>query len=149
MQKTGSTFETVRGDGTEIVVVNLEFLQRWWQQRDLGKLVVIKVQFLQKSQVLHDTQQKERKENVHLCHVYLSWCIFSKATPCGSSVKVAVVDVCPVKAVDCVFCSIPLAQPLVLCHYRDESKNPLKIISFYSPHYWLQLFSNRFVLPIL
>lgn len=67
-------------------------------------------------------RNKPRKENVHLSHVYLSCCIFSKATLCGSSVKVAVVDMCPVKAVDCIFCSIPLAQPLVLCHYWDESK---------------------------
>lgn len=66
-----------------------------------------------------------RKENVHLSHVYLSCCIFSEATLCGSSVKVAVVDVCPVKAVDCIFCSIPLAQPLVLCHYRHESKKKI------------------------
>lgn len=45
--------ETARADGTELVAVHLEILQRGRQPRDLGELVPIQVQFLQKSQVLH------------------------------------------------------------------------------------------------
>lgn len=42
---------------------------------------------------------------------------------CGSSVKAAAVDVCQVKAVNLIFCSVPLASPSVLCHYWDVSIN--------------------------
>lgn len=50
------TFEAVRGDGPDLVLVHLEHLQRWGQCWDPGELVVIKVQPLQKGHVLHDTQ---------------------------------------------------------------------------------------------
>lgn len=102
------------------------------------------------------TQKNTKYTKMRECQIcasppsHLSWCIFSEATLCGSSVKAAVVGVCQIKTVDCIFCSIPPARPSVLCHYWDVSRNrgkkkkTLKIISFYSPHHWLQLLSNRF-----
>ena len=58
---TTPTFETVRCECSELVAVHLELCERQWQRWDPGELVAIQVKFLQKGQVLHDTQPK-RKE---------------------------------------------------------------------------------------
>lgn len=53
------TFETARAEFAEVVFVHLELLQRRRQCRDAGELVAVKVQLLQKGQVLEDTPRKE------------------------------------------------------------------------------------------
>lgn len=99
--------------------------------------------------------EKHRVHQMRECQIcasppsHLSWCIFSEShsvwllgeSCCGLCVSN--------KNSGLHLLQYPSSQaisPLSLlgCEQKSRKKKSLKIISFYSPHHWLQLFSNRF-----
>lgn len=132
------------GDPGNLVAIEVQVLQRGQvlhdtqQTRGGGETKQTKCLLVSKSIILYlDLPSRKQSQLTEIPQMsesqmcashpwHLSCDIFSMASQCGSSVTAAAVDVCQVRAVDWICCSIPPASPSVPCHYWDMTKNEIK-----------------------